>query len=61
MFNNVLRDHSFNKYAKIFEKTSISYSLIRTCKCEYQGVRNVSFSEIFAYVLNEWSLNTPLW
>ena len=53
MFNNVLRDHSFNKYAKIFEKTSISYSLIRTRKCEYQGVRNVSFSEIFAYVLNE--------
>ena len=24
--------------------------------CAYQGVRNVSFSENFAYVLNEWSL-----
>ena len=30
---------------KIFRKTNISYSLIR-----YQGVRNVSFSENFAYV-----------
>ena len=26
-----------------------------TCTCAYQGVRNVSFSENFAYVLNEWS------
>ena len=24
--------------------------------CTYQGVRNVSFSENFAYVLNEWTL-----
>ena len=24
--------------------------------CAYQGVRNVNFSENFAYVLNEWSL-----
>ena len=23
--------------------------------CAYQGVRNVSFSENFAYVLNEWT------
>ena len=23
--------------------------------CAYQGVRNVSFSEKFSYVLNEWS------
>ena len=26
--------------------------------CAYHGVRNVSFSEKFAYVLNEWSLHT---
>ena len=25
--------------------------------CAYQGVRNVSFSEIFAHVPNEWSLS----
>ena len=28
-------------------------NLVRTCA--YQGVRNISFSENFAYVLNEWS------
>ena len=41
---------------KIFRKTNISYPLIRTRTCTYQGVRNVSFSENFAYVVNEWSL-----
>ena len=30
---------------KIFRKTNISYPLIRTRTCAYQGVRNVSFSE----------------
>ena len=29
-------------------KTNISYPLIRTCTCAYQGVRNVYFSEILA-------------
>ena len=37
---------------KIFQKTNISEPLIRTRTCAYQGVRNVSFSENFAYVLN---------
>ena len=41
---------------QIFRETNISYPLIRTSTCAYQGVRNVSFSENFAYVLNEWSL-----
>ena len=41
---------------KTFRKINISYPLIRTRTCAYQGVRNVSFSENFAYVLNEWSL-----
>ena len=41
------------KYArKIFRKTNISNPLIRTRTCAYQGVRNVSFSENFTYVLN---------
>ena len=36
---------------KIFRKTNISNPLIRTCTSAYQGVRNVSFSENFAYVI----------
>ena len=34
--------------SKIFQKTDISYPLIRTRTCTYQGVRNVSFSEILS-------------
>ena len=41
---------------KIFQKTNISYPLISTRTCVYQGVRNVSFSKNFANVFNEWSL-----
>ena len=37
-------------------KTNISYPLIRGHACAYQGVRNVSFSEDSADVLNEWYL-----
>ena len=41
------------KYVRnIFRKTNISNPLIRTRTCAYQEVRNVSFSENFAYVLN---------
>ena len=36
-------------------KTNISYTLICKRKCVNQGIRP-SFSEDFAYVLNEWSL-----
>ena len=41
---------------KIFRKTNISNLLIHTRTCAYQGVRNVSFSENFAHVLNGWLL-----
>ena len=41
--------------AQKFPKTNISYSLISSCTCSYLGVRNVIFSENFAYVLNRWS------
>ena len=41
---------------KIFRKTNISNPLICTRTCAYQGVRNVSFSGNFAYVLNGWPL-----
>ena len=37
---------------RIFRKTNISYPLIRTRTCVYQGVRNFSFSENFLCVLN---------
>ena len=43
---------------KIFRKTNMSNPLIRTSTCAYQGVRNVSFSENFAYVLNGWLFMT---
>ena len=38
-----VRDHSFSTFAEASEKRT----------CAYQGVRNVSFLENFAYVLNE--------
>ena len=37
---------AFQYTREIFRKTSISYSLIRTCTCAYQGVKNIIFSEI---------------
>ena len=43
-------------HTNIFRKTNISYPLIGTCTYAYQGVRNISFSETFAYVINKWSL-----
>ena len=43
---------SFKYVRKIFRKTNSSNPLIRTPTSAHQGVRNVSFSENFAYVLN---------
>ena len=40
---------------KFLRKTNISYLLVCTRMFAYEGVRNVSFSENFAYILNEWS------
>ena len=39
--------------AQTFQKTNISYPLIRTRTWSYQGVRNVSVLENFAYVMND--------
>ena len=50
--NNYDRESPIYYVCKIFQKTNISYPLIRTRTCVYQGLRNVSFSENFAYVLN---------
>ena len=38
-----------SKARQNFRKTNISYPLIRTRTCAYQGVRNVCFSEILTY------------
>ena len=49
MKTTILLDYSFSADAKFSEK-------LKFLACSYQGVRNVSFSENFAYVLNEWPL-----
>ena len=43
-----------NKARQIFRKTNISYPLIRTRTCVYQGVRNVRFRKIWR-ALFSWS------
>ena len=43
---------SIKYVCKIFRKANISNPLIRSRTCAYQRVRNVRFSENFAYVLN---------
>ena len=47
-----------NKGHQIFWKTNISYPLIRTRKCAYQGVRNIRFSKNLACFV-PW--NTHFW
>ena len=44
--------HSLSTYAKFSEKLTFLVPLIRTRTCAYQEVRNVCFSENFAYVFN---------
>ena len=43
--------HPLSTYAKFSEELSFLTPLICTRTCAYQGVRNFSFSENFAYVL----------
>ena len=45
-------DHSLRTY-KMFRKSNISYPLIRTRTFACQGIKNLSFSEDFVYVLND--------
>ena len=51
-----LTAHLLSTYAKFSEKLTFLTPLISTHTCAYRGVRNVSFSENFAYVLNGWPL-----
>ena len=53
---DIVRNYSFSIYTQFSKKTNISYSVIRIRTFAYQRVRNVSFSENFAYVLNGKSL-----
>ena len=41
-------------YTQNFQKIRTSYPLIRTRTCAHQVIRNPSFSEVFAHVLNKW-------
>ena len=62
-------DHSCSIYATIFEKLTFltpdthTYAyhahirITHTHTCAHQGVTNISFSENFAYLLNEWPLS----
>ena len=43
-------------HAQYFWKKPIILCPLRMRTCAYQGVRNISFSEYFALVLNGWSL-----
>ena len=40
-------DHTFSTYAKYIPKTNISYPMIRTHMCVYQGVKNTTFLRKF--------------
>ena len=43
---------SFIKWVlKVYQKINIFYLLIRTRTCAHQGLRNINFSENFAYLL----------
>ena len=51
--DNVVPEAIFRNETNFSEKIPISYPLIHTRTCAYQEVKNVSFSENFACVLNE--------
>ena len=54
LYQKSIKGSSIKYERKIFRKINICNPLIRTRPCAYQGVRNVSFSESFVYVLNGW-------
>ena len=54
--NLFFRRNSFSAYGSFFPKNNISYPLISTRTFAYQVVGNVSFSENFPHLLNEWFL-----
>ena len=53
-FTASARDYLFSKFAKF--ENNISFTMICTLTCAYQGVTNVNFPENFVNVLTEWPL-----
>ena len=53
----VPRNHSFSTYAKFSEKKTNITPWYAHVRVRSRGIRNVSFPETFAYLLNERSLN----
>ena len=51
------RGHPWSTDAKFPEKLNIFNPLIRTRTRAYQGVRNVTFSENFAYLMDDPKVN----
>ena len=51
-----IHGHSFSMYAKFSEKLTFRTPLMYTSMSAYQGVRNASFSENFAYEPSWWSI-----
>ena len=47
-------DHSFGTCAKFSKELTFLTPDMHMYMCVLGGVRNVSFSESFAYILNEW-------
>ena len=48
-------DHLFSASIKVSRKSKSSYPLIHILRYVYQRVRNITLTETFGYVLNEWS------
>ena len=53
----IIWGHSFSTYGKFSKEKKTFLTHWKTRRCAYQWVRNVTFSENFAYVLNEWLLH----
>ena len=51
--------HAFSTYAKFSEKLTLT-NILTLHTCASQGVRNLSYSENFVYVINGWSLEEPI-
>ena len=55
----IIQTATFRKFLSQWNRghSLSTYATFSTRTCAYQGVRDVSFSENFAYVLNGWPLS----
>ena len=49
------KDHWFSTKENFFEKLTFLTPSYAQQTCAYQGIKDISFLENFAYILNEWS------